>query len=353
MIAAEIGESTRRPVNERALRQTAADINKLEDASMLAGQVCAESTAGNTCLLCAGASDVVLIGMIDNRLGTPGSYDIRRCVRCGFEQTSPLPSQAELKELYEKYYNFGGESGTCYTKWRERFLFSSLYRLWTQLDGDVAFHGRRGSGRLLDIGCNEGRGLRTYATNGFQAEGLELNENAAAMARAGGFKVYTCLLEEFDLDASYDVAVVSNVLEHSLNPRQMLRDINRVLKTNGEVWISCPNGDSWLRRAFGRSWINWHVPFHISHFSESTLRQLLKETGYSRVQIRQITPALWVAQSVITRIFAEKGRKTGRLRSAFWTLLLMMFARFVLFPALWLGNQSGHGDCLLAVASKT
>jgi SAM-dependent methyltransferase len=335
------------------LRQTTARVESSGDAvNVLAERAVVQPTTSNGCLLCGGSLDVVLTGVIDNRLGTPGSYEIRRCVRCGFEQTCPLPSQAELKELYEKYYNFGGESGTLYTKWRERFLFSFLYRLWTRLDGDVAFHGRRGSGRLLDIGCNEGRGLRTYASNGFQAEGLELNENAAAVARRAGFRVYTCLLEEFHPSASYDVAVVSNVLEHSLEPRRMLSDINRVLRTDGEVWISCPNAGSWLRRVFNRSWINWHVPFHISHFSAATLRQLLRETGYVRVEIRQITPALWVAQSAITSMFAKRGRRTGRLRSAFWTVLLMAFARLILFPALWLGNRLGHGDCLLVVASK-
>jgi SAM-dependent methyltransferase len=342
----------RSKVNE-TLRQSTAEITKSEGAVSASGKPApVESATGNGCLLCGGSLNVVLTGVIDNRLGVPGSYEICQCVRCGFEQTSPLPSQAQLKDLYEKYYNFGGESGTFYTRWRDRFLFSFLYRLWTWLDGDVAFHGRRGSGWLLDVGCNEGRGLRTYASNGFQAEGLELNENAAAVARQTGFSVYTCLLEDFDRNASYDVAVLSNVLEHSLSPRQMLSDVNRVLKTNGQVWISCPNGESWLRRAFGRSWINWHVPFHISHFSAATLRQLLSETGYSRVEIRQTTPALWVAQSTIAWMFAEKGKKTGRLRSAFWTLLLMMFARFVIFPALWLGNRYGHGDCLLAVASK-
>jgi hypothetical protein len=36
---------------------------------------------------------------------------------------------------------------------------------------------------LLDVGCNEGRGLSLCADNGFQAEGLELNEAAAALAR--------------------------------------------------------------------------------------------------------------------------------------------------------------------------
>ena len=312
-----------------------------------------ETGEENGCLLCGSALEVMLTGLTDNRLGTLGTFEIRRCLHCGFEQTFPVPTLSKLTELYEAHYNFGGESDTMYTRLRERFLFSFLHRMWAWIDGDVAFHQQRGTGRLLDIGCNEGRGLRLYARNGFQADGLELNENAARVARAAGFDVNTCLLEEFEPATRYDVAVLSNVLEHSLEPRQMLLDVYRILSPGGQIWISCPNSESWLRKAFGRSWINWHVPFHISHFSAKTLRGLLEETGFTSVDVRKITPALWVAQSTIARIFAKYGRKTWQLRNPFLTLLFMIIARFFLFPGLWIGNRTGHGDCLLAVATKT
>jgi len=169
-------------------------------------------------------------------------------VAAEFEQTWPVPSLTELKKLYEAQYNFGGETDTLYTRLREWFLMSILYRLWIRLDGDISFHSRSGSGRLIDIGCNEGRGLRIYARNGFQVEGLELNATAAAVAESIGFDVYTCLLDEFHPSNSYDVAVLSNVLEHSLNPGQMLLEVKRILARGGQTWISCPNSESWLRR---------------------------------------------------------------------------------------------------------
>src|SRR3954447_6881809 len=72
--------------------------------------------ASGLCLLCANRLELVLEGLTDNRLGTPGEYEIRKCVRCGLEQTTPVPNQQALKELYEKYYNFGGEQKTLYAK---------------------------------------------------------------------------------------------------------------------------------------------------------------------------------------------------------------------------------------------
>jgi 2-polyprenyl-3-methyl-5-hydroxy-6-metoxy-1,4-benzoquinol methylase len=324
--------------------------SELALASGVSGTPGAGSNAG--CLLCSGRLVQVLGGVTDNRLGSPGVYEIRRCVDCGFEQTWPAPIQAELTGLYAKYYNFGGQKGSLYTRLREWFLFSFANRLWVRLDGDVAFHRRRGTGRLLDIGCNEGRGLRIHASNGFRSEGLELNEKAARVARDAGFKVQTCLLEDFCPEEPFDVAVLSNVLEHSLEPRRMLGDVHRILGRGGQVWISCPNSQSWLRRAFGRSWINWHVPFHISHFSAKTLRRLLEQTGFVDIQIKDITPALWVSQSLIAFLFAKPGLKTWQLRNPFLTLLFMTTARFLAFPALCLGNLLGKGDCLQVTATR-
>jgi SAM-dependent methyltransferase len=302
------------------------------------------------CVICGGETNDVLLQVMDTRFGVPGEYDVCRCSACGLEQTVPRPNPNDLKQLYETYYNFGGERGTTYTRLRDWFFASWLYRIWLSLDGDGSFHARGGKGRLLDIGCNEGRGLKIHRHNGFSPEGLELNPRAAAVARSAGFTVYETLLEEFHPSTGYDVVVLSNVLEHSLNPKRMLLDIARILKPEGQVWIACPNNQSWLRRLFGRDWINWHVPFHIVHFSSATLRRLLVETGFVDVEVRQITPALWVASSIITRMFATGGRPTRQLRNPLLIFALIGFARAVLFPLLYVGNRLGHGDCLLAVA---
>lgn len=310
------------------------------------------SNAEGACLICGGPTSEGLGGVRDNRFGTPGVYSIRECHGCGLAMTAPRPNGAELKQLYEAHYNYGGESGTAYTKWRERFLFSRFYRWLLLLDGDISFHGERGSGRLIDIGCNEGRGLMLYRRNGFEPEGLELNEVAAAAARSLGFRVHTMPLEAFVPERPFDRAVLSNVLEHSLDPRLMLRDVNRVLAPGGEVWISLPNQHSWLRRAFGRTWINWHVPFHITHFSAPALNKLLQETGFEVISLRHVTPALWVAQSILAWLFDGRPDQPRKLRHPIFVGVLMAAARGAMFTALWLGNRLGRGDCLVVKARK-
>jgi SAM-dependent methyltransferase len=304
------------------------------------------------CIVCAGLTETTVRGLFDTRFGIEGNFEVRRCRHCGLEQLSPAPSPAQLKDLYRRFYNFSGERGTLYTTLREWFFASFLYRWWMVLDEDISFHTRSGSGRLLDIGCNEGRTLKNYVRNGFQAEGTELNETAAAVARAAGFRVFTGQLEDFSPAAPYDVAVLSNVLEHAPDPGAMLASVRRLLNSRGQVWISCPNSRSWLRSVFGRWWINWHVPFHIAHFSAQALGNLLAESGFQTVEMRHITPALWVASSLVARLCASPGKPTRQLRNPLLMFSLVLLCRTLLFPLFFWGNRTGRGDCLVAVARK-
>jgi 2-polyprenyl-3-methyl-5-hydroxy-6-metoxy-1,4-benzoquinol methylase len=304
------------------------------------------------CLLCGGQLSTEIANIYDTRFGIQTSYSIASCSTCGSAQTAPLPTPQELKNLYETYYNFGGESGTRYTHLRERFLFSLLYRYWLALDGDISFQNRKGNGRLLDVGCNEGRGLRFYAKNGYVVEGLELNETAAEAARAQGYTVHTVLLEAYRPSEKYEVVVLSNVLEHSLDPKQMLKHIRDILAPSGQVWISCPNSRSWLRSVFGKYWINWHVPFHIAHFSENSLRKVLRDIGFSRIKVKHETPALWAAHSVLARFFSKRGKPTRQLRNPLLVIVLMLLWRGLLFPFLWIGDRVRRGDCIVVTATK-
>jgi SAM-dependent methyltransferase len=304
------------------------------------------------CLICGSKVTVELQKLFDTRFGIEAVWDICRCADCEIKQTFPPPSSDELKDLYETYYNFGGEKGTIYTGFREYFFSSVLYRFWLIVDGDISFHNQKGFVRLLDVGCNEGRGLQIYLNNGFAVEGLELNELSAIEARKSGFRVHTDLIETFQPEEPYDIIILSNVLEHSLSPKEILGHVNRVLKSKGQVWISCPSVDSWQRSVFGKYWINWHVPFHIVHFSQKTLTNILKETGFEILEIRQESPALWLAHSIIVRLFAQFGQPTKQLRNPFLVAALLILIRFLFFPLLWLGNRMGRGDCLVVVARK-
>ena len=76
----------------------------------------------------------------------------------------------------------------------------------------------------------------------------------------------------------------------------------------------------------------------------------LHEAGFGAIEIKQITPALWVASSFIVGMFARQGKATKQLRNPALVSMLLLSVRCFLFPLLYFGNSLGRGDCLLAVA---
>jgi len=305
------------------------------------------------CLFGHGPTEIVLPEVVDNRLGTPGKFAIARCPVCQLMQTVPRPDQGSLDALYQRYYNFGADHASPYARFRERVFASALYRLWLAVDGDISFHRVRGTGRLIDIGCNQGRGLERYRANGFEVAGQEPNPIAAASARSRGFIVVSTPLASLTSVGYFDVAVLSNVLEHALNPRDMLVQVHRILGPDGELWLSLPNARSAFRSLFRSHWINWHVPYHIVHFTAPALRRLLPEVGFEIVRLRNATPSLWVAQSAIATLTSRFGESNMKLRNIWLVGASMLTIRCFLFPLLWLFDAVGRGDCLIVRARKT
>lgn len=309
-----------------------------------------EPKAEEPCPDCGGASYLLHAELFDTRFGIDKRVDARRCRECGWAFCDPKPSAAELTALYSDHYNFSGTRTSRYDALRDRFFASPLYRLWTLLDSDISFHGRPGAGRLLEVGCNEGRNLGFYARSGFKAEGQEINPVAAAVARSRGFTVHEGDINAVGPDHVFDVVVLSQVLEHALDPVSMLREVHRLLAPGGEVWVSCPNIDSWSARLFGRFWINWHVPFHITHFDRDSLARVAEAAGFVVREQNQDTPGLWIALSMIGRLTAKPGRVNRTMRNPAVVIALLGLARGLLFPVLWWGNRTGKGDCLKLIA---
>jgi len=304
------------------------------------------------CLLCRNNAKIVLSDIFDTRFGIEGFYNVARCESCGLEQLLPKPENDELVGLYKKHYNFIDNENKRYKTLRQKFLSSIFFDIWSIIDGDITFQLIKGKGHLLDVGCNEGRGLEIYKKNGFYVEGLEINSEAASVARAKGFKVHIESLENIQTAKQYDVLVLTNVIEHSLSPINMIKNANNRLLPGGQLWISCPNSQSWYRNLFGKYWINWHPPFHISHFSEKSLTKLLVENGFAICSIKNETPAVWVTQSLISSLYASQGKITKQLQNSTLVVVIMLIVRLICFPILWLGNMVKRGDCLVVTAMK-
>ena len=224
-----------------------------------------------------------------------------RCSSCGVVRLNPRPDVSELGRIYPpNYYAYGLLSedadagsglGARLKRWMyQRRLLALLRRL-----------GKKGTVRILDVGCADGRLLDWYkqssAGDRLETYGIELNEDAAAEARRRGHRVVTGRFEvdtEFE-PGSFDLILAYHVIEHVDDPKAFARRAADLLAPRGLFVAATPNLDSADARRFKQHWGGNHFPRHWTLYDERTLNGLAEDVGLQLERTEyQPNPIFWV-----------------------------------------------------------
>jgi SAM-dependent methyltransferase len=142
--------------------------------------------------------------------------------------------------------------------------------------------------RVLDLGCRTGALTQHYAA-GNDVVGVDVDHDALARAAERlGIETTWADVEEglpFE-DASFDVVVAGELLEHLADPRAAVGHVHRVLRPGGRFVGSVPNAfrlKSRLAYVQGKYPADWD-PTHLQLFTPAALRSLLG--SFEDVQIR-------------------------------------------------------------------
>lgn len=109
----------------------------------------------------------------------------------------------------------------------------------------IAMMDQRSHQRVLEIGCGEGYTLRYLKDNGYasQVTGIELEQSCFGAARRNTDLFLAGDAESVSLReiGTYDAVLLLDVLEHLLNPYDVLKDAANLLNPGGYLVISIPN----------------------------------------------------------------------------------------------------------------
>jgi len=248
----------------------------------------------NNCKICGGKLSGFIENIFDDRHGFPGRFDIVRCDVCHFGQTVPEISEDIIGDVYTKYYPRKSIINIEETKRRPIDIIPPVKRWWTGVNNTAHYHVRSGA-KVLDVGCGDCTSIREINAMGSEGYGIEPDQNIKPVVEALGLKVHVGLFQEIPYPDNYfDYITMSQVFEHIHDPIKLLKSFRRILKDDGQIIIGVPNIDSRLRKKYGSRWLNWHVPYHINHFSGKSLKMLAEKSGYKMTSIRTYTPNLWV-----------------------------------------------------------
>jgi 2-polyprenyl-3-methyl-5-hydroxy-6-metoxy-1,4-benzoquinol methylase len=198
-------------------------------------------------------------------------------------------------------------------------------------------------GRLLEVGSGRGAILEEYRDLGWEVVGVEPGSRGVQLARAAGLDVRLGDLQSQEFPAhDFDAVVLNHVLEHIPDPRSALVELQRVLQPHGWLLVRVPNGASWEARVFRSHWTPWELPRHLTHFSPSTLKMALIETGYDAPRIRTEFRPKTLGLNL-----------QAALRSRFGIRINPIVAAAVLAPLEAVAAWCGRGGNLTALAHPT
>ncbi len=204
--------------------------------------------------------------------------EVWRCARCGLIFPNPMPvpiggveqHYAIEPEEYFKNHDIDAKGRAA----------AGLLARAEQLTG--------GRGSVLDIGAGRGELLRKAREAGWKATGIEPSASFAAhAAHYSGAEIKSEPVEHCNFDeGSFDVVILGAVLEHLYNPDETVREIARILRRGGALYIDVPNEDglyfrvgNLYQKARGRNWIvnvaPTFSPFHVFGFGPRSLKALL------------------------------------------------------------------------------
>ncbi|SRR5581483_858380 len=232
---------------------------------------------------------------------------------------------------FDKYETLGAyhwsECDRRYANWRRyNPAVDARYQITIE-----AIQGLNLRGTLLDIGCGDGLLMARVAHLMQRVKGVDSEKTAIGLAREKLLEFPNCEVihaSSYELpfrDASFDVVVSADVIEHLKDPAHHLREACRVMRTHGAFVLTTPK---WRR---DRKWDARHE----REYHEDELRTLLSEY-FQKIEIRFFWPLKW------SRFYATK---IG------WRLL--KFASIELpNPFLKVGQEPKQFGQILAVCSK-
>jgi len=149
--------------------------------------------------------------------------------------------------------------------------------------------------KIIDLGCGTGSlGKALKERQSCHITGIELDRNSADVACTNLDKVYQDNLNRYDpalVDQKYDCIILADILEHLVQPWQVLKKFAQVLEENGTVIASIPNiAHPWIISQLQKGLFRYELAglldvTHLRFFTKTTIGQLFYKAGLKTTKI--------------------------------------------------------------------
>ena len=219
---------------------------------------------------CLDDEEEIVVAEVE-RYGLPLRTVLSR--RSGLMRSDPYYDPGYLAKFYQDHYR-----GLYRPK---RFSMSWFF-------AEQVRHGQRimeklpvklGAGaRVLDVGCGMGGALVAFAMEGCEVVGFDYGEDYAAKGGRLGLDVRVGGFETVANERSFELIMMSHVIEHVSDPISFARNAAKLLAPNGWCYIEMP-GIFNIRTGYGGDLLTYLQNAHQWHFTSGTLQAVLARGG--------------------------------------------------------------------------
>lgn len=185
---------------------------------------------------------------------------------------------------------------------------------------------------ILDIGCGSGNIARPLANLGYLVTAIDKSTQAIAELKEKDpeqkITPIIQLFENYNTGQQFDVIIMSEVLEHTEEPGSVLAKVQKMLKQNGLLIITIPNGlsmEETIRRAMNfnpamksvkksaqAKMLEKEVQTpakspHLHFWSALAIQSLIKSADFKITDFRAASFLFKEAYYVIGRFFMKRG----------------------------------------------
>jgi 2-polyprenyl-3-methyl-5-hydroxy-6-metoxy-1,4-benzoquinol methylase len=219
-----------------------------------------------------------------------------------------MPSLNEISDYYTEKVQGGNYSRfTTETEKQKQNIFRSYLKIFHKVTGCSIKNQE-----VLDVGCFNGFSLSAIKECGGIPFGVELQREAAleAAARFPGQVLQGDASDFVKFGRQFDVITMSDVIEHLVDPFDVISKLRRGLKKGGYLILTTPNTRSVMCRLLGKVWPSYTPIHHINIFNDRNLAEMLQKRGFEVVSIQPLWKklSLGYVKSILPHLSPVLGR---------------------------------------------
>lgn len=203
-----------------------------------------------------------------------------RCPKCKTLVVRKMPPVRQIRELIER------QSDQIIREQRNA-LVSRDYR---ERLNRLRQHIKSGS-KIMDFGCGSGLFLKYVISKGFMGYGFDKSKGLTKNLQRLGIPSYANVTKI--PNGYFDAVTCFDVIEHTTNPCELIKDIRRTLKKNGVLMVTTPNAYGVSGCLLKSRWWVFGPEAHYIMFSIDSLKKLLTKEGFEIVQTSTDTLTPW------------------------------------------------------------